>query len=93
VDRKFNIIIDDGLHAPNANIATLIFACENLKENGWFVVEDIQRPKLPIWQVVSHLLADDYVSYIVAAKSGFLFVVRRRSARSSDITRLGFKPE
>jgi hypothetical protein len=53
----FDLVIDDGLHAPNANIATLAFALHILKPNGWFVVEDIKRESLPIWETVSALSA------------------------------------
>ena len=52
VNRKFDLIIDDGLHAPNANIASLIFALKYLKKDGWFVVEDIQSSKLPLWRCI-----------------------------------------
>jgi hypothetical protein len=78
VNRKFDLIIDDGLHAPNANIASLIFALKYLKKDGWFVVEDIQSPKLPLWRVVSKMLPDDCKSWIVDCKPGwFLFVMKR----------------
>jgi hypothetical protein len=39
---EFDLIIDDGLHSPNGNIASLMFACKNLREGGWFVVGDIR---------------------------------------------------
>jgi hypothetical protein len=77
VKHKFDLIIDDGLHAPNANIASLAFALRNLKQNGWFVVEDINFPALPVWDVVSALLPDGYKWWRVAAKGAYLFVVRR----------------
>jgi SAM-dependent methyltransferase len=77
VNCKFDLIIDDGLHSPNANIATLSFACDNLKEGGWFVVEDIQSAAIPVWRVISALLPTNYKSWIIAAEGGFLFVIRR----------------
>ncbi|MGC2415271.1 MAG: hypothetical protein WA459_21570 [Stellaceae bacterium] len=51
VGQDFDIIIDDGLHAPNANIASLAFACKRLKPGGWSVVEDINPAALPVWRV------------------------------------------
>jgi hypothetical protein len=84
VECKFDLIIDDGLHSPNANIATLSFACDNLKEGGWFVVEDIQTAAIPIWRVVSALLPKNYRSWIIAAEDGFLFVIRRNGPRQTD---------
>lgn len=73
----FDLIIDDGLHSPNANVATLVFALGRLKVGGWFVVEDIVRAALPLWQLVSTLLADQYEPHLVAEKGGFLFSTRR----------------
>ena len=77
VDRKFDLIIDDGLHSPNANIASLIFACNSLRQGGWFVVEDISLAALPVWHVVSTLLPSEYRSWIIAAKGGVVFAVQR----------------
>jgi hypothetical protein len=78
VDSKLDVIIDDGLHSPNANIASLVFACSNLRRGGWFVVEDISVVALPVWRVISALLPSDYLSWIVAAEGGILFVLRKR---------------
>src|SRR5262249_11788984 len=80
VDSNFDLIIDDGLHCLNANIATLIFACKNLKKGGWFVVEDIGWPTIPVWRVVSELLPEEYQSWLIDANGGRLFVVNRSGA-------------
>lgn len=77
IECKLDVIIDDGLHSPNANIASLAFACKNLNKGGWFVVEDIGADALPVWRVISRLLPSDYKSWIVAAKEGMLFLLRR----------------
>lgn len=73
----FDLIIDDGLHSPHANLATLLFALGKLKIGGWFVVEDIKESSLPVWQVVAALMPDSYETHLVASKKEFLFVVRR----------------
>jgi hypothetical protein len=83
VDCQFDIIIDDGLHSPNANIATLIFACENLKKGGWLVVEDIKAEAIPVWRVISALVPSSYRCWVIAAEGGFLFVMKR-SERQID---------
>ena len=77
VNCKLDVIIDDGLHSPNANIASLTFACKNLRKGGWFVVEDIGAAALPVWRVVSTLLPNEYRSQIISAREGTLFVLRR----------------
>jgi SAM-dependent methyltransferase len=75
IDCKFDVIIDDGLHSPNANIATLSFACEKLKAGGWFVVEDIGAAALPVWRVISALLPNNYRSWLIDTEGGFLFAM------------------
>jgi hypothetical protein len=49
-DGMFDLVIDDGLHSPNANIATMLFALKILRPSGFFVVEDIISSSMPIWQ-------------------------------------------
>jgi hypothetical protein len=63
-------------HHDKDRFTTLIFALRNLKQNGWFVVEDINNPALPVWDVVSALLPDGCKWWRVAAKGAYLFVVR-----------------
>lgn len=74
---SFDLIIDDGLHSPNANIATLIFALQSLKPNGFFIIEDIGPESIPIWQVVSKLLPDEYNANLIQAKNGLLFLMQK----------------
>src|SRR5262249_16105280 len=56
----FDLVIDDGLHSPNANIATMLFALKILKPSGFFIVEDICSSSIPIWQVVAAILPENY---------------------------------
>ena len=79
VHEDFDLIIDDGLHAPNANLATILFGLERLKIGGWLVVEDIRPLALPVWQVIAALMPSGYDSMLVAARGGFLFTVQRAS--------------
>ena len=73
---QLDLIIDDGLHAPNANLAILIFALDKLKPGGWVVIEDISEEAAPIWKVVSSLLPIQYASYLIEAKGGMVFAVQ-----------------
>ena len=77
VPRELDLIIDDGLHSPNANLATLIFGLERLKLGGFLIVEDIHPDALAVWQVIATILPDRYSSWVVAAKGALLFVVER----------------
>jgi hypothetical protein len=73
---KLDLIIDDGLHAPNANLAVLAFAIEKLNAGGWVVIEDISEEASSIWKVMSALLPRQYVSYLIEAKGGMVFAVQ-----------------
>jgi hypothetical protein len=78
VPAELDLIIDDGLHSPNANLATLVFGLDRLKVNGYFLVEDISPDALPIWQLVSAaLLPSDYESDVIVTENKLLFLVRR----------------
>ena len=76
-DRPFDLIIDDGLHSPNANIATMILALRSLRSQGVFIVEDIPLRSIPIWQVVAALLPQAYHPTIVQAKNACLFMIQK----------------
>lgn len=52
-----DLIIDDGLHSPEANLNTLRFALPRLAPGGWCVIEDIGGPAGPLWVSVAALLS------------------------------------
>jgi hypothetical protein len=77
VGRDFDLVIDDGLHSPNANIAVLSFGLSRLKPGGWLVVEDIRHAALPLWEVVVHLLPMGFTAHIVVSAKAIVFAVQR----------------
>ncbi len=77
VGENFDLIIDDGLHSPNANLTTLLFGFERLKAGGWLVIEDIAPAAVPLWEAIAALMPHQYDSQVVAAKGAFLFSMRR----------------
>jgi hypothetical protein len=79
----YDLIVDDGLHSPDANIATLAFALKRLKPGGWFVVEDVPDRTLPVWWVVAALLPNRYVPQIIGAEGGNLFAVQHAAGDRS----------
>jgi hypothetical protein len=79
ISQEFDLVIDDGLHAPSANISVLIYAINRLKVGGWFVVEDIRREALPIWQIVAALTPTNYRVYLITGMSAFMFAIERLS--------------
>jgi hypothetical protein len=74
-----DLLIDDGLHAPNANLATLLFGLQQVREGGWIVIEDIRREALPVWETTAALLGKDCASYLLEVPCGFVFAVRKAS--------------
>jgi SAM-dependent methyltransferase len=77
VGTDFDLIIDDGLHSPNANIAVLTFALSRLKLGGWLVVEDIAHEALPVWQIITALLPVEYKPRLINAKGSTAFAIQR----------------
>jgi len=72
-----DLIIDDGLHAPNANLAVLIFALKKLRVGGWLVIEDIAEEATVIWRVTASLLSPNFQSHIIRAHGGIVFAVEK----------------
>jgi SAM-dependent methyltransferase len=75
----FDLIIDDGLHLPHANLNTLSALLPLLSKNGVFVIEDIQPDFENVWRLTGAVLAPQYESYFVRMKPAHVsvFVVRR----------------
>ncbi len=72
-----DVVIDDGLHSPEANIRTLQFGLEKLKIGGWVVIEDISPSAVPLWKCVSAIMPANYRCHILNARGGVLFATKR----------------
>lgn len=53
----FDIIVDDGLHSPEANFNTVARALTMIKNPGVIVVEDVPTRAIKMWQGVGRFLA------------------------------------
>ena len=73
----FDLIIDDGLHSPAANLAVLHFGLPELKPGGWLVIEDIRAEALPVWHLTAAILPQEFRATLVTARNASLFAVRR----------------
>lgn len=80
VGYELDLVIDDGLHAPHANLNTLQFALPRLRPGGAIVIEDIWVRALAIWQVAAEIIPNDYESSILEAEGAFVFLVRRKDS-------------
>jgi len=72
-----DLVIDDGLHSPDANINTVRFGLTKLRIGGWMVVEDIAPAAVPLWECVSALLPDRYERHLIQARGGMVFAIER----------------
>lgn len=77
IPHNFDLVIDDGLHSPNANIASLEFALKIIKVGGWVVLEDISNEAISVWQTVSALLNDSYEPHIFYSDWTIVFAIKR----------------
>ena len=76
-----DLVIDDGLHAPDANLATLTYALAKVRDGGWIVIEDISSHATPLWRTVAALLP--HRSYLIEAGDTYLFAVQVRKAAAA----------
>jgi len=78
-NKKFDLIIDDGLHAPAANLNTLLFALTAINTEGWIVIEDVLPKHLSMFLMINRVLMPNpsFVTYIVKTKRTYLYLVRK----------------
>ena len=76
---KYDLIIDDGLHAVGANLNTLLFALENVNDDGWIVIEDIATGFIDNYFAVDFILKQNknYEVNIVKTKRTYIIVVHK----------------
>jgi hypothetical protein len=74
--RQFDLIIDDGLHSPFANLRTIIHGLKILKKSGIIVIEDISEKSLPVFNLLMNGPLRNYKTEIVKTRLSHLFIVR-----------------
>lgn len=78
IDTPLDLVIDDGLHSPNANLSILNLAATKLRTGGWVVIEDIGRAAAPFWRTVAMMLEPAFETYVIEAKGALVFAATRR---------------
>ena len=77
-EKKFDLIIDDGLHSPDANINTLRFATKLIKKGGSIVIEDINPKAIDIWISIGYIFPrEEYSCKIIKSMNDLLFLVHK----------------
>jgi hypothetical protein len=74
---NFDLMIDDGLHSPNANLHSLNFFIHKLKIGGYAVIEDIHKNHKEIWNTLTCLLPTDYHGALIKTNVAFVYIVKR----------------
>ncbi|MGE0636667.1 MAG: hypothetical protein AB7G44_15725 [Bacteroidia bacterium] len=77
---KFDLIIDDGLHNAQANLNTMNFALEMLKDDGVFVIEDISENDFKYYKIVEAILGDRFFVDFINTNSAHICVFRRKNS-------------
>jgi len=50
--KKFDLILDDGLHTYDANISLFVNSIDKLSKNGYYIVEDVKIDDLERWEII-----------------------------------------
>ncbi|MEM9999557.1 MAG: hypothetical protein AAF940_01635 [Pseudomonadota bacterium] len=77
VPDDIDLIIDDGLHSPDANLAVLRFGMEKVRVGGWIAIEDINPAAASFWRLVSRLLPANFAPAFLKGRHGMMFAVKR----------------
>ncbi len=74
---EFDLIIDDGMHAPNTNLNSFFVGMSMVRRGGFVIIEDIPQAAKPIWLLISHIINRNFASSIYQGSSALLFVAQR----------------
>jgi hypothetical protein len=74
---KFDLVIDDGLHSPDANIATLTAAFSRCNSGGYIVIEDVAKSARDIWSLVQEMFNHSGIdARILSGTNADVFLVK-----------------
>jgi hypothetical protein len=75
ISTGIDVLIDDGLHSPLANLNTIIGCLPLMNTLGWLIIEDISEASIPLWKMLSGLLLPKLESELILNGKGNLFVI------------------
>jgi hypothetical protein len=76
---EFDVMIDDGLHLPTANLNSLSFFLSRIRAGGFAIVEDIPDTAEDFWHFVTNMLPESFEACIVRSGPSLVFVVERKT--------------
>ncbi len=74
--KKFNLVIDDGLHSPFANLMSLKYSLELLTPGGVLVIEDISEYAIPLWKLIAVTVYNACQIEIVQTKNSYVVICK-----------------
>jgi hypothetical protein len=75
--RSLDLVIDDGLHTPEANLNACAGLIGLVKAGGWMVIEDVNPEALPYWQIVFSALSPSFRCTFVTTKACCMCLLQR----------------
>ena len=75
---KLDLIIDDGLHQPDANLNVILELLDHLNPNGILVIEDIEPNFVHIFKIIEKIYnySDYYKSSLIELKKGYCLLIQ-----------------
>jgi hypothetical protein len=77
IPNEIDLLIDDGLHVPNANILSLFYGLQKIKIGGWVVIEDIGPNSIELWKIINQLIPMNFRGYLLDQGGGAMYAVQR----------------
>ena len=74
---EFDLIIDDGLHAPHPNLSTVKYTLPLLTNDGILVIEDITDAAIPVWRLLQIVLKNKWELEIIETKASYVVVISK----------------
>ena len=72
---SLDLLIDDGLHSPVANLRTLIYGPRLMKPGGVIVIEDIAEKAIPVWSLAAAITENLYNFELYQCKKSYALVI------------------
>jgi hypothetical protein len=75
---KLDLIIDDGLHQPDANLNVILDLLDHLNPNGILVIEDIEPNFVHIYVIIEKIYnnSDSYKSSLIKMRKGYCLLIQ-----------------
>jgi hypothetical protein len=79
INKKYDLIIDDGLHSTAAQLNTLLFGLEHIKDGGYIVIEDIWKRISDNWHIFHYILKNNkqFKTQIIDSNLATMFLVQK----------------